>query len=160
MIELKWIVYYLICIICFCLFNILGKKQTKNHAPIITLVYRYSVYQSFTAWTKYWRTFSHTVPTILLKTSGIHIFGLCVSSIIKSNSLLLLSEVLDGLKIYFDFTLKDHLLYAEEKAQYELVISSHDCHVTNSMDINGESQYSQTVPSAVYGYIHLLRLFG
>ena len=74
----------------------------------------------------------------------------------------MLAEVLDGLKIYFDFMLKDHLLYAEEKAQYECLIMSHDSHVTNSLDINGENQdiKCRTSPSTVYGYIHLLRLFG
>ena len=72
----------------------------------------------------------------------------------------MLAEVLDGLKVYFDFMLKDHLLYAEEKTQYDHVILSHDSHVTNSMDINGENQYSQIPPSTVYGCIHLLRLFG
>ena len=37
-------------------------------------------------------------------------------------SLTLLAEVLDGVKIYFDFMLADHLLYSQEKAQYKNVV--------------------------------------
>lgn len=37
-------------------------------------------------------------------------------------SLTLLAEVLDGVKIYFDFMLADHLLYNQEKAQYKNVM--------------------------------------
>jgi male-specific lethal 3 len=38
-------------------------------------------------------------------------------------SIELCKEVADGLRIYFDFTLKDHLLYNEEKDQYKHVTS-------------------------------------
>lgn len=34
----------------------------------------------------------------------------------------LLAEVLDGVKIYFDFMMEDHLLYAPEREQYRLVM--------------------------------------
>lgn len=37
-------------------------------------------------------------------------------------SLSLLAEVLDGIKIYFDFMVADHLLYSQERAQYKNVI--------------------------------------
>ncbi len=37
-------------------------------------------------------------------------------------SLPLLAEVLDGIKIYFDFMLADHLLYPQERCQYKNVI--------------------------------------
>ncbi|XP_055606810.1 protein male-specific lethal-3 [Uranotaenia lowii] len=41
----------------------------------------------------------------------------------------LCKEVADGLRLYFDFTLKDHLLYAQEKYQAELVLS--DAYLAN-----------------------------
>lgn len=34
----------------------------------------------------------------------------------------LLAEVLDGVKIYFDFMMEDHLLYGPEREQYRLVM--------------------------------------
>lgn len=48
--------------------------------------------------------------------------------------------MLDGIKIYFDFTLGDHLLYAPERDQYK-------------------TYKNEASPSSVYGAEHLLRLF-
>ncbi|XP_055694694.1 protein male-specific lethal-3 [Lutzomyia longipalpis] len=39
-----------------------------------------------------------------------------------TNKLNLYKEVADGLRIYFDFTLKDHLLYSQEQQQAEMVL--------------------------------------
>ena len=36
----------------------------------------------------------------------------------------LLAEVLDGVKIYFDFMLRDHLLYEQEREQYDRLLGS------------------------------------
>ncbi len=69
----------------------------------------------------------------------------------------LLIEVLDGIKIYFDFTLEDHLLYEEEKDQYRNITG----HVRSGhMMSNGIENSSKATPSSLYGAIHLLRLFG
>lgn len=74
-------------------------------------------------------------------------------------------EVLDGVKVYFDFMLKDHLLYAEEREQYDHMIMQEN-HVTsncvNCEDKDKTSNESGNVvsPSSMYGAIHLLRLFG
>lgn len=37
----------------------------------------------------------------------------------------LLSEILDGVKIYFDFMLEDHLLYGPEREQYRILMDQH-----------------------------------
>ena len=74
----------------------------------------------------------------------------------------LLAEVLDGIKIYFDFTLKDHLLHNDiEMGQYEHMLTVG--HVTsNGIDNEGVGPIrpAPPTPSSVYGPIHLLRLFG
>lgn len=57
-------------------------------------------------------------------------------------SIPLVREILDGLKTYFDFTVRDHLLYGNEVSQFESVVEA-----------------SSLPPSAVYGPEHLLRLF-
>lgn len=87
----------------------------------------------------------------------------------------LLIEVLDGLKIYFDHTLQNHLLYQEEKSQYQLlVLGNEDGHVTQSHVMSngiaddvithdsgsGTCNNRRKDPSSVYGAVHLLRLFG
>ena len=77
-------------------------------------------------------------------------------------SLPLLIEVLDGIKIYFDFTLRDHLLYQEEREQYEYHVTQITSHVTSN-GIDSEDNQDKIVsapPSSFYGAIHLLRLFG
>jgi len=78
-------------------------------------------------------------------------------------SLPLLSEVLDGLKVYFNFMLADHLLYSVEKDQHRRMgvlnpvcsnkktASAH--HVATQDGLTG------SMPSKVYGATHLLRLF-
>ena len=53
-----------------------------------------------------------------------------------------LQAVADGIRLYFDKSLGQSLLYAPERKQYEDVVAS------------------QTAPSDVYGIEHLLRLFG
>ena len=79
-------------------------------------------------------------------------------------SLNLLKEVLDGIVIYFDFTLFDHLLYAPEKKQYEVIIAKKALVVTPgqqpSEDIPVECCDKVELPSQIYGVEHLLRLFG
>lgn len=79
----------------------------------------------------------------------------------------LLMEVLDGIKIYFDFMLKDHLLYSEEKKQYDHFIPSllsAAAAISNCTTINNNSQEeisnNLVMPSSIYGATHLLRLFG
>ena len=74
--------------------------------------------------------------------------------------------MLDGIKIYFDFMLRDHLLYSEEKHQYDLEITKKR-HLTNTNCVNSDEGASTInnddtviVPSSVYGVSHLLRLFG
>lgn len=57
-------------------------------------------------------------------------------------SIPIVREILDGLKTYFDFTVRDHLLYGNEVSQFESVVEG-----------------SSLPPSAVYGPEHLLRLF-
>ena len=98
---------------------------------------------------------------------------LCVETLISEHSSFqLLSEVLDGVKIFFDFTLLDHLLYAPEKEQHKLlgIINpvftkkmtnntsaglTHACEA--SVGVAGHEH--GLVPSQVYGPMHLLRLF-
>ena len=75
----------------------------------------------------------------------------------------LLIEVLDGIKIYFDFTLEDHLLYDEEKTQYRSItghVTQDSCHVMSNGIDNIKDQSIKATPSSLYGPIHLLRLFG
>ena len=67
-------------------------------------------------------------------------------------SLQLLAEILDGVKIYFDFMLVDHLLYEPEKQQFERAMSAGTC---NS---HSEPGSKRLAPSDVYGVEHLLRL--
>lgn len=80
-------------------------------------------------------------------------------------SLNLLKEVLDGIITYFDFTLLDHLLYAPEKKQYEVVVSK-KVHVVTSAQQSSEDtpieccSENVELPSRIYGVEHLLRLFG
>lgn len=77
-------------------------------------------------------------------------------------SLSLVNEVMDGIKIYFDFMLKDHLLYMEEKDQYDLVMSRKSQMAPNYIEdaeTVDENEMSLT-PSSIYGATHLLRLFG
>ena len=42
------------------------------------------------------------------------------------HSIPILKEILDGIKIYFDFMLKDQLLYTEEMQQYDNVITKEE----------------------------------
>lgn len=99
----------------------------------------------------------------------------CLENATEDTNFQLLSEVLDGVKIFFDFTLLDHLLYAPEKEQHKLlgVINpvftkkttnntsaslTHACEA--SMGVAGHEHMTHgLVPSQVYGPIHLLRLF-
>ncbi|XP_019863116.1 PREDICTED: chromatin modification-related protein EAF3-like isoform X2 [Amphimedon queenslandica] len=77
----------------------------------------------------------------------------------------ILKEVLDGIKIYFDFMLRDHLLYSEERHQYDLEITKKR-HLTNTNCVNSDegtpninNDDTVMMPSSVYGISHLLRLF-
>ena len=54
-----------------------------------------------------------------------------------------MTEILDGLKTYFDFTVFDHLLYGPEVHQYKVVMEKD----------------TSLPPSSIYGVEHLLRLF-
>ena len=74
-------------------------------------------------------------------------------------SLPLTLEVLNGIRIYFNFMLKDHLLYAQESDQYQQVISQAAVGKGSDRD-SGTEREKGVVPSAVYGVEHLLRLFG
>ena len=74
--------------------------------------------------------------------------------------------MLDGIVTYFDFTLFDHLLYAPEKKQYEVILDKKVCVVTPD---HGQQSSEHTpveccekveLPSRIYGVEHLLRLFG
>ena len=85
-----------------------------------------------------------------------------VLSLIRS--IPILKEILDGIKIYFDFMLKDQLLYNEEMQQYDNVITKKS-HMTTANCINSDEADSVNsddviIPSSVYGAYHLLRLFG
>ena len=78
----------------------------------------------------------------------------------------LLREVLDGLKTYFDVTLLDHLLYSEERDQFEQVTEAYRMFNEGAL-MNGYSDSSSVgveenvfEPSNVYGPHHFLRLFG
>ena len=78
------------------------------------------------------------------------------------HSLQLLSEVLDGIKTYFDFTLADHLLYVEEKEQHNSLGVLNPVFYgkkTSSHVMTEEDMERRNLPSHVYGPAHLLRLF-
>ena len=99
--------------------------------------------------------------------------------ILWSCSLALLAEVLDGLKIYFDFMLPDQLLYSQEKNQFKKLLEEkgigrattvnripHTQPVLPKASSNhvsspspGHSDLPPTLPSDIYGIEHLLRLF-
>ena len=51
--------------------------------------------------------------------------------------------------------LKDHLLYAEEKAQHDSIMSERKDSLSNE-----DSNSDLIMPSSIYGATHLLRLFG
>jgi mortality factor 4-like protein 1 len=55
-----------------------------------------------------------------------------------------LSEVVRGIKLYFDKTIGNMLLYRLERKQYAKTVETHP----------------ETAPSDIYGAEHLLRLFG
>jgi hypothetical protein len=63
-------------------------------------------------------------------------------------------EILDGIKIYFDFTLRDHLLYGEERDQFDRYMTMKSHVTSNCIDT-----HDKAMPSSIYGAIHLLRLF-
>ncbi len=78
--------------------------------------------------------------------------------------------MLDGLKIYFDFLLADHLLYNSEKNQYKHLAESHDfprvvtvnkipAGALNKTTPTSHAPQECSTPSEVYGAEHLLRLF-
>ena len=84
--------------------------------------------------------------------------------------------MLDGLKVYFDFTLSDHLLYSQEKAQFKhlseeegfgraIVVNKIPLAHINSKVVNTHTPTPSTPhpphkqPSDVYGAQHFLRLF-
>jgi mortality factor 4-like protein 1 len=56
----------------------------------------------------------------------------------------LLTEVVRGIKLYFNKTLEDSLLYRSERKQYADVMTKND----------------SALPSDIYGVEHFLRLFG
>ena len=65
--------------------------------------------------------------------------------------------------------MKDHLLYLEEKEQYDHVIQQVNHVTSNCVDMedktaNGDLEIKErrnsVPPSSIYGAIHLLRLFG
>lgn len=104
-------------------------------------------------------------------------FSYNVANTTEETNLALTAEVLDGIKIYFDFVLSDHLLYSQERQQYvQFFPPQHQLQVSpqpNSSDgINGINHISALdgvnnmnhkqatlLPSSVYGAEHLLRLF-
>lgn len=74
-------------------------------------------------------------------------------------------EVLDGVKVYFDFMLKDHLLYTEEREQYDHMIKQENPMTSNCVNCEDKDKTSNdsgnlVLPSSIYGAMHLLRLFG
>jgi MRG len=56
----------------------------------------------------------------------------------------LLTEVVRGIKLYFNKTLEDSLLYRSERKQYADILAKSD----------------SALPSDIYGVEHFLRLFG
>ena len=75
-------------------------------------------------------------------------------------SLSLLIEVLDGVKVYFDFMLADHLLYLEEQQQYREKMVNNGKTESHHLAPGVQEVVLATPPSTVYGVEHLLRLFG
>ena len=85
--------------------------------------------------------------------------------------------MLDGLKVFFDFTLSDHLLYSAEKAQFRGLSEEHGfgravtvTKIPQAHPIPHKSDINHTFthltkpiplkhPSDVYGVEHFLRLF-
>ena len=95
----------------------------------------------------------------------------CLSTCFPSLSLLI--EVLDGIKVYFDFMLGDHLLYPEEAQQYKETVSKKTGRGGGGglkggggglQSVAKGKGYKEVVlgtpPSTLYGVEHLLRLFG
>jgi len=56
----------------------------------------------------------------------------------------LITEVVRGIKLYFNKTLEDSLLYRSERKQYADIMAKND----------------SALPSDIYGVEHFLRLFG
>ena len=83
-------------------------------------------------------------------------------------SLQLLIEILDGIKVYFDFMLEDHLLYTGEQQQYREVVVATGRKPGKGgggrSSLGKGKGYKEVVmgtpPSTVYGFEHLIRLFG
>ena len=73
-------------------------------------------------------------------------------------------EVLDGIKIYFDFMLEDHLLYAGEQQQFRDIVGKKTGKGGKGSSVGKGRGYKEVVlntpPSSVYGVEHLIRLFG
>lgn len=79
--------------------------------------------------------------------------------------------MLDGIKVYFDFTLADHLLYRPEKEEHKVLgivnpvfskktaSHSHLCDDSLNAESANEHPVCGRLPSQVYGPVHLLRLF-
>lgn len=74
---------------------------------------------------------------------------------IFSRSPAVLDEVLAGLKLYFDKSLGNNLLYRFERAQYVEIRKAHAPKMGEQPNEANEME-----PSSVYGAEHLLRLFG
>lgn len=72
-----------------------------------------------------------------------------------SRSTAVVDEVLAGLKLYFDKSLGNNLLYRFERAQY---VDLRKAHTANPKAPKGGD--ADLEPSSCYGAEHLLRLFG
>ena len=88
----------------------------------------------------------------------------CDTAVLSTCSLPLLSEVLDGLKVYFDFMLADHLLYSVEKDQHRSLgvlnpVYSNKKTAAALHLVAAQDGLTGSMPSKVYGATHLLRLF-
>eukprot|EP00731_Ephydatia_muelleri_P031135 Em0022g649a len=101
-------------------------------------------------------------------------FSYNVSNTTEETNLALTSEVLDGIKIYFNFVLSDHLLYSQEKQQFaQFFPPQHQLRVSPKPNLsdginhisaedgvnNGNLEPPALLPSSIYGVEHLLRLF-